>query len=327
MAERLSILAGTLAIALVGADPAVRAAEPPAVVASIGPIHSLVAGVMGEIGQPTLLVEGAASPHDYGMKPSDAIHLQAADLVFWIGPNLETFLAKPITMVRSDARVVALAEVDGLTLYPTREGGTWEAHRHEHAEDGEQTHGSAEASDHHDDHARTDLHLWLDPTNAIVMTRAIAAALSAADPGNAPAYQAHAAEQEERLKALDQELEARLGPVRERPFIVFHDAYQYFERRYDLAAAGAITIGPERAPGAKRLQEIHQRLAASDAVCVFSEPQFEPAVIETVVEGTDARTGVLDPLGAGLEPGPGLYPRLLSDLTESLVDCLDPTRS
>lgn len=324
MTQRFRFIAVLLAAAVFGGTAPGSAAEPPRVVASLKPIHSLVAGVMAGVGEPVLLVTGAASPHGYGLRPSAAGHLQDADLVFWVGPGLETFLTRTLAMAPPSSRVIALSEIDGLTLYATREGGIWEEHdHHDHAGD----EADADEPDTHTHADSTDLHLWLDPENAVAMTRAIVAALSAADPDHADTYAANGENLEARLRTLDQDLERRLGLVRDRPFIVFHDAYQYFERHYGLAAAGAITVNAARAPGARRLQEIHQKLADTGAICVFSEPQFEPALVETVVAGTPARTGVLDPLGAALEPGPELYPALLDGVADSLIDCLGADRS
>jgi zinc transport system substrate-binding protein len=303
--------------------------EVPAVVASIKPIHSLVAGVMEGVGEPQLTIQGAGSEHSYALRPSQAQALARADVVFWIGEDLEAFLVKPLEALSDDAMVVALSEVEGLRLLATREGGTWQGHDAE-ADHGEHAH--EEAHEHEEDeeehgHGEIDMHVWLDPQNAAVMVGAIAAALSAADPGHAATYEANAAKVGADLARLDGELAETLAPIRGRPFVVFHDAYQYFEERYGLSALGSITVDPQRAPGAARLQEIRAKLAEQDAACVFAEPQFRPALVETVVEGTGAGTGVLDPLGADLAAGPGQYAELLRALSASLVECLGTPRS
>lgn len=167
------------------------------------------------------------------------------------------------------------------------------------------------------------MHFFLDPVNAKLMVAAIADSLAAADPGNAATYRTNAATTVADLDALIAETEARLAPVKDRPFVVFHDAYQYFEGRFGLNVAGSITINPELTPGADRIGEIRERLKAADAACVFAEPNFEPRVIDVLIEGTDAKAGVLDPEGAGLEPGPGLYRQLIENLATGLVDCLE----
>jgi zinc transport system substrate-binding protein len=294
-----------------------RADGAPAVVVSVKPIHSLVAGVMEGVGTPQLLIEGAGSPHSYALRPSQARALDQADVVFWIGDGLEAFLARPLGALSSDATLVALGDAEGLRLLPTREGGTREAHGEDHEHEEEHDH----------DHGAVDMHLWLDPQNAAVMVGAIAAALGATDPGRAATYDANATKLRADLAGLDAELAATLAPVHDRPFVVFHDAYQYFEERYGLNAVGSITVDPQRAPGAGRLREIRAELEEHAAACVFAEPQFRPALVETVVEGTGAGTGVLDPLGADLEAGPGQYAELLRALSRSLVDCLGTPRS
>jgi zinc transport system substrate-binding protein len=295
-----------------GACPAV--ADAPSVVASIKPVHALVANVMQGVGAPVLLVEGSGSPHSYSLRPSEARALEDADLVFWVGEGMETFLEKPLSALSSAARVVDLGGLGGLRLLSLREGGARGSHEQEH----EAGHG-----DHAHDHGEArDMHIWLDPGNAEIMVDAIAEALSRADPDNAAAYARNAEALEADLDRLDERLAGKLEPVRERPYVVFHDAYHYFEHRYGLNRVGSITVSPERPPGAQRLQKIRDELAKQEAACVFAEPQFEPALVQTVVEGTGARTGVLDPLGAALEEGPQHYFELLDGLADSLVECL-----
>ncbi|MQX37077.1 zinc ABC transporter substrate-binding protein ZnuA [Roseospira navarrensis] len=304
-----------------------HAAEAPAVVGSITPIHSLVAGVMEGAGAPHLIVRGGQSPHTYSLRPSDAQALQDAALVVWVGPELETFLAAPLDSLAGDARVLTLSDVEGLTLRPVRAGGHDHGHDHgaedphedEHAHEDEHGHESAQGRVDPD---RADMHLWLDPVNAAAMTGAIADALAHADPDRADLYQANADRMRADLSALTDEIDAMLAPVRDRPFVVFHDAYRYFEDRFGLTSAGSITVNPGTPPGAARLAEMQDALRDTGAVCVFAEPQFEPRVVDVVTEGTDVRAGVLDPLGTDLTPGAGLYPVLLRGLAESVRDCL-----
>ncbi|MCG8543484.1 MAG: zinc ABC transporter substrate-binding protein ZnuA [Alphaproteobacteria bacterium] len=325
-----------------GAGAALSAPE---VVTSISPVHSLVAGVMQGVGSPKLLVKGGASPHDYALKPSDVRALRDADLIFWIGEDLETFLPKALKARGEKGRAVELFEVDGIQRWKLREGGAWDAHAHgdhghghgehkhdahkhdEHKHDAHKhdahKHGDKKSS--HDEHEEFDMHVWLDPANAKAMVAAIEAALVQADPKNAAAYRRNAKDMAKRLDALDKELRQNLAPVRTVPYIVFHDAYQSFEKRYGLKAVGSITISPEVKPGAKRLHEMRHKVMDQKAVCVFAEPQFEPALVRTIVRGTDARTGVLDPLGADLSPGKDAYFSLLRHLAKSLRDCLKPS--
>jgi zinc transport system substrate-binding protein len=276
------------------------------VVTSIAPIHSLAARVMQGIDTPYLLLPPSASPHDHALRPSDATALEKAALVFWIGPRLEPWLQRPLSTLAVGARVVRLADTPGLTRLAQREGAAFEAH------DDDQSHPGDE----------TDLHLWLDPTNAKLWLGTMAAALAEADPENQAQYLANAAAARAELDALVFEIDARLSPVRGRPFIVFHDAFHYFERRFNIRAAGAVALSDARTPGPARIAKIRERITALNAVCLFREPQFRAALVATVAEGTGVKIGVLDPLGTNLRPGPGLYPNLLRDLADGLADCL-----
>lgn len=302
----------------------------PAVVASIGPVHALVAGVMEGVGTPFLLIRGAGTPHAYALKPSEARAVAEADRLFWIGPPIESFLPRVIESL-APGTAVALAERADLTLLPPRAAGAWQTpahddhpeHEQEHHDHGHQEH---EQDDHgHHDHAHDDAydgHVWLDPANAARMVATIADELRAIDPANGPRYQANAAALEARLEALDRALRAALEPVRAVPYVVFHDAYHYFEARYGTHAVGAIAVSPERPPSARRLSEIRARIVESDIRCVFAEPQFPTRVVAAVVEGTGARSAVLDPLGADMAPGTDAYFTLMHTLADSLVRCL-----
>lgn len=292
----------------------------PAVVASTKPVHSLVSAVMGDTGSPTLLVKGAASPHTYSLRPSDAAALESADVVFWTGHGMELFLGEALETLSTDATVVELAEAPGIELLPIREGGAFEPHADEHDTHGE--HEDHEEHAHHEEHAEGDMHFWLDPENAKLMVTEIAEALSAADPDNAPVYAANAEAEQARLEALKAELAVTLAPVAGKPFLVFHDAYQYFENRFDLDVAGTVTVSPEAMPGAARIDELRAKVAELGATCVFAEPNFEPAIVATIIEGTSAQAGTLDPEGSALAEGPDLYHELLRGIATSLVDCL-----
>ncbi len=215
--------------------------------------------------------------------------------------------------------MVALAGAPGVRLLPARPAGLWEAT----PEQGDGEHAEDAAEEQHDHaHGAHDLHVWLDPRNAAAMVEAIAATLAGADPARAATYRANARRLQGRIAALEDELGARLAPVRERPYLVYHDAYRYLEARYGLHAAGAVTASPERAPGARRIAALREPLQRREVVCVFTEPQFRPRIVRTLVEGTGARVGVLDPLGAALPEGPALYFRLMRGLAEGLRECL-----
>ncbi|QXC51851.1 zinc ABC transporter substrate-binding protein ZnuA [Agrobacterium salinitolerans] len=305
----------------------------PDVVVSIKPVHSLVAAIMQGVGDPQLIVDGAASPHTYNLRPSNARKLEKADVVFWVGPGLEAFLEKPLEALASKATVVELEDAKGLEKLPFREGGPFEAHDHGdeghdahsgHAEEeGAHDHGHDHAEGHGDhDHGAYDTHLWLDPTNAKAMAQTIETALIAADAGNAATYQANTKKLIDDLNALDAELRETVKPVKDKPFIVFHDAYQYFEHRYGVKTAGSITVSPETLPGADRVKQMQEKVRQLGATCVFAEPQFEPKLISVITEGTAAKSATLDPEAATLEPGPDLYFKLMRGIAGSLKDCL-----
>ncbi len=295
------------------------------VVASIKPIHSLVALVMQDAGVPVLLIEGVGSPHSYSLKPSQARELQAADIVFWIGPDLEAFLENSIENIAANAVSVRLIESPYLSKLGFREAGAFDArghklddHRHED-----------DHNDHKDDHGHdesrhdeSDPHIWLDPQNAKLLVQEIAKTLAGTDPENAALYRANAAALMNKLDSLTAEIEAELRPVRDKGFVVFHDGYQYFERRFGLSAIGSITLSPEVMPGAARIRELRKKISQLDARCVFSEPQFEPKLVATVTENSGAGSGVLDPLGAALDDGPQLYFTLIREMARSVKECL-----
>jgi zinc transport system substrate-binding protein len=236
--------------------------------------------------------------------------LGSADLVVWIGPGLESFLAKPIaTLARGDA-VLTIAELPGITLLPRRTGEGW-GDSYEEGEGDEHAHDAL------------DLHLWLDPDNARLIVLEIAERLSAIDPERASRYRQNAKTAAARIFQITNALWWKLGPIRGVPFLVYHDAYQYFERRFGLTAAGAVAVDPERPPGARHIADLRESIDQSGARCIFAEPQFQPDLVEILREGTVLRTGVLDPLGADLALGPGHFEALMRALGESLRTCLD----
>ncbi|WP_223568584.1 zinc ABC transporter substrate-binding protein ZnuA [Agrobacterium tumefaciens] len=288
----------------------------PDVVVSIKPVHSLVAAIMRGVGEPQLIVDAAASPHTYNLRPSNARKLEKADVVFWVGPGLEAFLEKPLEALASKATVVELEDAKGLEKLPFREGGPFEAH--DHGDEGHDAHDGH--ADH--DHGAYDTHLWLDPANAKAMAQTIETALIATDAGNAVTYQANTKKLIDDLNALDAELKETVEPVKDKPFIVFHDAYQYFEHRYGVKTAGSITVSPETLPGADRVKQMQEKVRQLGATCVFAEPQFEPKLISVITEGTAAKSATLDPEAATLEPGPDLYFKLMRGIAGSLKDCL-----
>ncbi len=318
-----AVLFGCVITGPAAADAAIR------VVTSIKPVHSLVSTVMAGAGEPHLIMQDTASPHTFSLRPSIAALLEDAHIVFLIGESLETSLVGPIDVLADDARVIALSEAKGLVHKPLREGGTFEAYDHEiddsHERHESEEHAGEDTDTHgHDEHGAFDMHLWLDPVNAGAMVRMIADALSEADPANAAIYAANTQVLLRQLEALTTEIAADMAPVRKRPFIVFHDAYRHFEDRFGLTAAGSAVVSSGRSPGARRILELREKVHELGATCVFDEPQFESRLVNTITEGTLARTGTLDPLGATIESGPDAYFTLLRNMAASFKNCLAP---
>jgi zinc transport system substrate-binding protein len=244
------------------------------------------------------------------MRPSDARALDQAQVVFWIGEAMETFLARPVEVLAGDADAAPFERAQGIRLLARRAEGAWDGHDHDGHDAGPE------------DPGRSDMHLWLDSDNAIAMVEDIAARLAVADPDRAQTYEANATRIIRQLSDLDRELAETLTPLQDKPYIVFHDAYQYLEARYGLTSVGSMTDNAEQGPGAGRLSRIRERLGISGALCVFAEPQFEPGLVDTLASGTGAQAAVLDPLGAGLPVGAGLYADLMRAMAASLEACL-----
>lgn len=292
----------------------------PRVIASVVPVHGIVSAVMGETGKPELLLEGSLSEHRAKFTPQQIAALGQADVVFIVGQGLEAKLSQLSGSEAVNGKTfVELALAPGVATLPIREGGAWESHEHDHGHDHDHDH------DHGDETAgvlKFDPHVWLDPGNAKAMAAAVAQALAKADPANAAAYAANA---DAFAKSLDQEqaaIAAELAPIKDRPYVVFHDAFQYFEKRFGLSAAGSIADVSAQAPSAERLAEVRNKIADVKAACVFREPQYDAKPVAVVIEGTGAKEGVLDPLGASLTPGPEAYQQLLRNLAAGLKECL-----
>ena len=327
MSRKLLILSLTTALS---ASPAF--AEVPRVAVDIAPVHSLVTRVMDGVGAPNLVIQVGASPHEYNLRPSEAKALQDANLVFWIGSDLTPWLADAIQTLAPNASTTALLETDGTIELEFRESALFEAHAHDEHDDHDEDkhadhddHGDHDEDKHadHDDHAHGahDPHAWLSPQNAKTWLNVIASKLSAADPKNAGIYFSNAATGQTEIDALIAEVNVTLEPARGMNFIVFHDAYQYFENDFDFPASGAISIGDASDPSPARIQEIQGRISNEGIDCVLAEPQFNPGLVATVMDGSEAKTGILDPLGAGLEPGAKLYPELIRNLSKALTNC------
>ena len=282
-------------------------AETKQVVVTIKPIHALVSGVMDGVNIPYLLLQGSESPHNYSLRPSQVRQLHNANLVIWIGP-VESFLEKTITTLSDKTEYLRLLDVQGLTLLKARhQGETWEIHHH---------------GNYHDNGFDIDPHIWLNPQNAKVIVSVIVRTLSRLDAPNAIHYSANAKRLVARLDQLDQTLKRQLAPIKDLPYLVFHDAYQYFENRYELKAMDAINLSPEVRLSARRLHQLRTSIKTQQIRCVYSEPQFDSALVLTIIEGTSVRHGILDPIGADLAAGTESYFILLQNMAKSLNQCL-----
>jgi zinc transport system substrate-binding protein len=279
---------------------------------------------MGTLGEPKLVVSPGSSPHGYSLRPSEAQSLQDADIVFWVSAALTPWLAETIDTLSPDATHVEMLEVPGSKTLEKRKSALFEAHDHgdEEGEEHGEGHEEGRGDDADTPHDERDPHAWLDPDNAAIWLDAIAEELSKADPEHAELYSANAESGKSELEAVKADVEATLAPVQGRSFIVFHDAYQYFETAFDFPASGAISLGDATKPGPARIQQIQDRVKQANVTCVLAEPQFNPGVVKTVLEGTDAKTSQIDPLGTYIDTGAGLYPQLLRGLAEALADCV-----
>jgi zinc transport system substrate-binding protein len=296
------------------------------VVASIKPIHSLVSYVMDGVGKPDIIVDGYNSPHNFSLKPSHAKMIENANLIFWVGEDLETFLEKPLKTISKDAvniEIMSLKEVKKLKF---REKNIFEEHD-DHGHDEHKEHGHNEHKEHghkekkHDDHGHGeyDPHVWLDPMNAKVIVKEIENQLVKLDPDNASKYKVNSKKAQSELDNLTKNIKKDLK--KDLRFVVFHDAYQYFENRFNIKVLGALTVNPDVLPGAEQLSEIREVIKHEKVNCLFSEPQFNPAIIKSIVKDTKVKTGVLDPLGATVDKGKGMYAELLSNMYTSFKGC------
>ena len=306
------------------------------VVASIKPIHSLASYLMDGIAKPDLIVDGYASPHGFAMKPSHAKMLQNADLIFWVGEDLESFLEKPLSSIAKKAEKIELMETKGLQVLKFRERNIFDEHDHDHDHD---DHGKKEDDHDHDDHGKKeddhddhghddhaghahgefDPHIWLDPINAKAMLNEMAEHLIENDPKNEAKYKSNLAKALQEIDKLTIDVMTDLSSSV--ASIVFHDAYQYFEKRFNVNILGAFTVNTDVMPGAEQLAEIREIIEHDKVACVFSEPQFNPDIIKAVAKDMNIKTGVVDPLGATLDPGKDLYFNLIRNMSASFKGC------
>ena len=286
------------------------------VVVSIKPFHSLVSTVMQGVSEPALLLNGNNSPHTYSLRPSAAVKLQNADLVFWGGENLEGFLAKPIHSLAAGARVVSFEDTPGLILWPVRSVKEWQKLDPD--------------SENDQDHLKkqeihrlpgNDPHIWLDPLNAQKITQNLVQILSEFDPENAQTYHSNGKKTILRLSDLNIQLETKMSSVSSKSYIVFHDAYQYFEKRYQLNPIASVTASSGTSISVGRLIDIRKKIKIKKVLCIFTEPQFSSKLVKTVISGTAVIKGILDPIGTNISPGPEMYFTLLNNISHSISTC------
>lgn len=298
----------------------------PQVVTTIKPLHSLVSQIMDGVGEPKLLIK-QGSPHGYQSLPSDVQAIAKADLVIYVSPTLETFV--PPLVRKGQKNHIEWLAIEGLDKLKTRTGGLWEEHDHGHGHDHGHKHDHGHGHDHghhhhHGDHVHGEYndHLWLGTAAAKTLLPVVAAELSKLDPDNKARYESNLQQALADLDARQKRIFAQLSEVRSKPYMVFHDAYPYFEAENRLQPIGVVRVDPEHEPGAKRIGELHQIMQENKIVCLFNEPQFSSKLTAKLVEGTDVRIGTLDPLGAGLKAGKNLHGELLDNLAQNLHDCL-----
>ncbi|PJE56859.1 ABC transporter substrate-binding protein [Marinomonas sp. BSi20584] len=304
----------------------------PVIVTSIKPVSMVVAAIAGDKAEIQQIVSSTASPHDFAMRPSDLKKIINADTVVWVGESLERFLEKPLENAGKEESSIEWLALDGMALHNFAKEHHHDEDEAEEVHDDHEAHGDHEHGDHeehgdHDEHEGhhhdgVDPHVWLSPDNARILAKAVTARLVSLDSLNAEYYKGNLASFEKGLSAKDAEIRNALNKVNKVPYIVFHDGYSYFEQHYGLSHAGEITVSPERKPGAKKVAEIRHEIQENKVQCVFSEPQFSPAIVKTLLEGSDVKTAPLDPLGSKVKMGTNAYFSFLDSLSGQFLSCL-----
>ena len=315
--SKLSIIISTLMFSIITyANAEIK------VVTSIKPIHSITSYIMDGVGSPDLIVDGYNSPHNFQLKPSHAKMLQNADLVIFVGEGIEEFLEKPLESIAKDAKKFALLEQSGFKKLKFREKNIFEEHDdHDHDKEAKKKddHDDHGHDDHGHGHGEYDPHIWLDPINAKAMIKKITKLLSKMDKENSSTYKSNSKKAIKEIDMMVKEIKSEMN--KDLKFVVFHDAYQYFENRFDISVLGALTVNTDVLPGAEQLSEIREVIEHENVNCIFSEPQFNPDIINAIAMDTNVKTGVLDPLGATLEPGKDLYFDLIRNISKSFKGC------
>jgi len=315
------------------------ASETTGVVSTIQPINSLVNAVIGNTGKTILLIPTEESPHDYKLKPSDTKILQNANIIFFVSEHLEASVTKIFENLPKNIKTINLMEDTGIQHLAIRDNEAWERHDHHHGHsdhDGHDDHDKhskkhddhnhnkhAKKHDDHDDHEKEDdVHIWLSPDNAVKIIKKINKELSLFFPENAKTYSQNANQMIKRINQIKDELKNELSAIKDKPYVVFHDAYQYFETSFDLNAVGSVALEGDIASSPKQISFIKDKIVKLKASCVFQEPQFDSKLVKIVVEGTNAKIGTLDPLGVNIKSAENFYLQLLKNMAKSLKDCL-----
>ena len=299
------------------------------VVTTIKPLHSLISRIMETRGEPQLIIEGTNNPHTFVFKPSHAKMIEEADIVFWIGEDLEAFMEKPLNSLAKDTKKIGFMDSESIEKIEFREKNIFDDHdghedEHEGHEDDDHGHKDDDHDDDHKDahahaHGEFDPHIWLDPENAKEMVKIIRDELIKIDPEGQRQYSVNTAGATLELDNLINSVEKELS--KDISYIVFHDAYQYFENRFGVIPAGALTLNPDVLPGAKQIADIQDVINDKGIKCIFSEPQYNPKIIETLGNDMNVSTGVMDPLGAFIDAGPTMYVELINGIANSIKEC------
>ena len=327
----------------------VFATETTGVISTIQPINSLVSAIIGNTGKSITIIPSEQSPHDFKLKPSDVKVLQNGNIIFYVSNHLESSITKVLKNLPKNIKLINLMEESGVNHLAIRDNDAWERHDH-HGHDDHDVHDKhgkkhddhddhdkhgkkhddhddhdkhGKKHDDHDDHEKEDdVHVWLSPDNAIKIVQKVNKVLSLYFPENSKIYNDNTTKFIDKIRNLKMELVKELSPIKNKPYIVFHDAYQYFEKTFELNAVGSVALEGDIASSPKQISIIKDKIVKSKASCVFQEPQFDSKLVKIVVEGTDAKIGTLDPLGVNISENKDFYLQLLTNMTKSLKECL-----
>ncbi|MFM4785781.1 zinc ABC transporter substrate-binding protein ZnuA [Aeromonas veronii] len=301
--------------ALLAVSLPVRAIE---VLTTIKPLGFIAAAITDGVSEPKVLLPTGASPHEFSLRPSDIRNINSAGLVVWVGPELEGFMAKPLA---NHLHALALTQVEGMPLFNYATQDSHDSHDHDDHDHAAHEHGDHDEGHEGHHHEGVDPHIWLGPTQAKVIAKAIASELGKLDPANQARYDANLAAFDTKVDAKDKVIAGQMKAVNEKGYFVFHEAYGYWERHYGMSSKGHFTVSPERRPGAKTLVDIRKALEEKQASCIYAEPQFSPAVIESVARNTGAKVLLLDEVGEQVPLGPDGYPQFMQQLADAFAQC------